>query len=89
MRAGTIEDHADRFAALADAGVNHAVVALTGLEGPEPVERFAPLVERFAETPSSDAKKNGSASQRHTLAAESQAQFFALPSRSMMSPWRT
>ena len=48
VRAGTVEDHAVRFAALADAGVTHAIVALAGLEGPEPVERFAPLVERFA-----------------------------------------
>ena len=48
VRAGTIDDHAVRFAALADAGVTHAIVSLAGLEGPEPVERFAPLVERFA-----------------------------------------
>ena len=48
VRAGTVEDHVVRFAALADAGVTHAIVALAGLEGPEPVERFAPLVERFA-----------------------------------------
>jgi len=24
-------------------------VALSGLDGPEPIERFAPLVERFAQ----------------------------------------
>lgn len=49
VRAGTLEDHAARFAALADAGVGHAVVAISGLDGPEAIERFAPLVERFAE----------------------------------------
>ena len=47
--AGTLDDHETRFRALQAAGVQHAIVALSDLSGPDEVERFAPLIERLAE----------------------------------------
>jgi F420-dependent oxidoreductase-like protein len=47
--AGTVDDHEARFRALQAAGVQHAIVAIADLSGPEEVERFGPLIERFGE----------------------------------------
>jgi alkanesulfonate monooxygenase SsuD/methylene tetrahydromethanopterin reductase-like flavin-dependent oxidoreductase (luciferase family) len=51
VNAGTVNDHIGRFRALADAGVQTAIVSLPGLgvDGTEPVERFAAVVAAFAE----------------------------------------
>ena len=42
-QAGTPADHLDRYGALADQGVDTVFVALGDLDGPEDVERIAPL----------------------------------------------
>ena len=47
VNAGTVTDHVGRFRALADAGVQTAIVSLPDLAGPDPVERFAPVVAAF------------------------------------------
>jgi F420-dependent oxidoreductase-like protein len=47
VNAGTVDDHEGRFRALAASGVQHAIVALADLEGPEQVERFGAVIERF------------------------------------------
>jgi len=47
VNAGTVTDHVGRFRALADAGVQTAVVSFPDLGGPDPVERFAPVVAAF------------------------------------------
>jgi F420-dependent oxidoreductase-like protein len=47
VRAGTVEQHAARFQALAAAGVSHAIVSLADLDGPGPVERFGAVIDRF------------------------------------------
>jgi len=47
VNAGTTEDHIGRFRGLAEAGVHTAIVSLAGLDGPAPIERFAPVIEAF------------------------------------------
>jgi F420-dependent oxidoreductase-like protein len=47
VNAGTVDDHEGRFRALAAAGVQHAIVALADLDGPDQVERFGGVIERF------------------------------------------
>lgn len=48
VNAATVDDHVGRFRALADAGVQTAIVSLPDLSGPEPVERFAQVIAAFA-----------------------------------------
>jgi alkanesulfonate monooxygenase SsuD/methylene tetrahydromethanopterin reductase-like flavin-dependent oxidoreductase (luciferase family) len=48
VNAGTIEDHIGRFRELADAGVQHAIVGLRDLRGPEPVRRMKDIVASFS-----------------------------------------
>jgi F420-dependent oxidoreductase-like protein len=45
---GTVEDHVGRFRALADAGVQTAIVSLAGLDGTAPIERFGQVIAAFA-----------------------------------------
>jgi F420-dependent oxidoreductase-like protein len=47
MGAGAVEDQIGRYRALADAGVQTAIVGLPDLDGPEPVERFADVIAAF------------------------------------------
>lgn len=47
LNAGTVDDHVGRFRALADAGVQLAIVNLPDLTDAEPIERFAPIIERY------------------------------------------
>jgi F420-dependent oxidoreductase-like protein len=47
VNAGTVEDHVGRFRELADAGVQTAVVSFPDLGSPDPVERFAAVIEAF------------------------------------------
>jgi alkanesulfonate monooxygenase SsuD/methylene tetrahydromethanopterin reductase-like flavin-dependent oxidoreductase (luciferase family) len=47
VNAGTIDDHVGRVRALADAGVQTAIVNLPDLAGAEPVERFAEIIARY------------------------------------------
>ena len=47
VNAGTVTDQIGRFRALADAGVQTAIVSFPDLAGPDPVERFAPVVAAF------------------------------------------
>jgi F420-dependent oxidoreductase-like protein len=49
VNAGTISDHIGRYRALADAGVRTAIVSFPDLDEPDPVERFAPVIEAFRE----------------------------------------
>jgi hypothetical protein len=48
VNAGTVVDQVGRFRALADAGVQTAIVSLPDLDGPDAVERFAPVITAFA-----------------------------------------
>ena len=48
VNAGTVDDQIGRFRALADAGVDTAIVSLPDLGDVEPVERFTPVIEAFA-----------------------------------------
>ena len=48
VNAGTIDDHIGRFRGLADAGVQHAIVNLPRIAGPDDVLRLAPVIEAFA-----------------------------------------
>lgn len=43
--AGTCASHRDRYGALAAAGVDTVFVALADLDGPEDLERLAPLLD--------------------------------------------
>jgi F420-dependent oxidoreductase-like protein len=45
--AGPVEDQVGRYRALAEAGVQTAIVSLPDLDGPEPVERFADVIAAF------------------------------------------
>jgi alkanesulfonate monooxygenase SsuD/methylene tetrahydromethanopterin reductase-like flavin-dependent oxidoreductase (luciferase family) len=45
--AGPVADQIGRYRALADAGVQTAIVNLPDLDGPEPVERFAEVIAAF------------------------------------------
>jgi F420-dependent oxidoreductase-like protein len=45
--AGAVEDQVGRYRALAEAGVQTAIVNLPDLDGPEPVERFADVIAAF------------------------------------------
>ncbi len=54
VNAGTIDDQIGRFRALADAGVQTAIVSLPDLGDVAPVERFAPIIDAFS--PPSDAR---------------------------------
>ena len=47
VNAGTVADQVGRFRALADEGVDLAVVSLPDLDGTAPVERFASVIDRF------------------------------------------
>ncbi len=47
QHAGTVDDQIGRFRALADVGVDEAIVALTGLVDEVAVERFAPVISAF------------------------------------------
>jgi F420-dependent oxidoreductase-like protein len=47
VNAGTIDDHVGRFRALADAGVQTAIVNLPDLGDIAAVERFAPIIARY------------------------------------------
>ena len=47
VNAGTLDDHVGRFRALAEAGVQTAIVNLPDLGDVGPVERFAPIIDRF------------------------------------------
>ncbi len=47
VNAGTIEDHIGRFRGLADAGVQHAIVGLRDLRGPEPVRLMKEVIAAF------------------------------------------
>jgi F420-dependent oxidoreductase-like protein len=47
VNAGTIEDHIGRFRELADAGVQHAIVGLRDLAGPEPARRMKDVIDAF------------------------------------------
>jgi hypothetical protein len=47
VNAGTVDDHVGRFRALAEAGVQTAIVNLPDLADPEPVERFADVIGRY------------------------------------------
>jgi F420-dependent oxidoreductase-like protein len=47
VNAGTVVDQIGRFRALADAGVQTAIVSLPDLGGPDPIERFAPVIGAF------------------------------------------
>ena len=46
--AGTVDDHVARYAAVADAGVDTAIVALAD-PGPHSVETFGRVIERLAD----------------------------------------
>lgn len=46
--AGTVEDQIGRFRALADAGVQTAIVSLPDVSEVEALERFAPIIAAFA-----------------------------------------
>ena len=48
VNAGTIEDHVGRFRALAEAGVQTAIVNLPDLGDTAPIERFASIIEAFS-----------------------------------------
>ncbi len=45
--AATTDEHAARFSQLAELGINRVCVALTGNTGPERIEAFADVIERF------------------------------------------
>lgn len=47
VNAGTVEDHVGRFRALAEAGVDTAIVSLADLEGPATLHRFAEVIDAF------------------------------------------
>jgi alkanesulfonate monooxygenase SsuD/methylene tetrahydromethanopterin reductase-like flavin-dependent oxidoreductase (luciferase family) len=47
VNAGTVADHVGRFRELADAGIATAIVNVPNLDGPEAVERFAPVIAAF------------------------------------------
>ena len=47
VNAGTVADQVGRFRALADEGVDLAVVSLPDLDGTAAVERFASVIDRF------------------------------------------
>ncbi|MGF1598554.1 MAG: hypothetical protein ACFCVK_16770 [Acidimicrobiales bacterium] len=46
-RAGTTDEHEQRFRVLATLGVSRACVTLTGNDGPERVEAFGDVIRRF------------------------------------------
>jgi alkanesulfonate monooxygenase SsuD/methylene tetrahydromethanopterin reductase-like flavin-dependent oxidoreductase (luciferase family) len=48
VNAGTVADQIGRFRALADAGVQTAIVSLPDLAEGEPIERFADVIKAFA-----------------------------------------
>ena len=54
INAATVSDHIGRFRALADAGIQHAIVSLADLVDPDAVTRFAAVIQAFrtAEAPS-------------------------------------
>ena len=47
VNAGTIEDQIGRFRLLSEAGVQHAMVGLRDLQGPQSVERMREVIEAF------------------------------------------
>jgi hypothetical protein len=47
VNAGTVSDQIGRYRALADAGVDTAIVSLPDLDDPHPVERFAAVIDAF------------------------------------------
>lgn len=48
---GTVDDHAGRFRALADAGVQTAIVSLAGVTDTGPIERFGEVIAAFNARP--------------------------------------
>jgi F420-dependent oxidoreductase-like protein len=46
--AGTVDEQIGRFRQLAEVGVDEAIVSVPDLSGPEPVERFAAVIDAFA-----------------------------------------
>jgi hypothetical protein len=44
---GTVDDHAGRFRALADAGVQTAIVSLADVTDTGPIERFGEVIAAF------------------------------------------
>jgi F420-dependent oxidoreductase-like protein len=48
VNAGSIEDHIGRFRELADAGVQHAIVGIRDLNGPEPALRMKDVINAFS-----------------------------------------
>ncbi len=48
VNAGTVDDHVGRYRALADAGVDHAIVAMPPVPTPDAIARFAPVIAAFA-----------------------------------------
>ncbi len=48
VNAGTVDDHVGRYRTLADAGVQHAIVAMPPVPTVEAIERFAPVIVAFA-----------------------------------------
>lgn len=47
VNAGTVEDHVGRFRALAEAGVDTAIVSFPDLTGPDTLHPFAPIIQAF------------------------------------------
>ncbi|NNE96891.1 MAG: TIGR03560 family F420-dependent LLM class oxidoreductase [Acidimicrobiales bacterium] len=47
VTAGTVDDHIGRFQALADVGVDEAIVALADLSLPDAISNFAPVIQQF------------------------------------------
>ena len=47
VNAGTVDDHIGRFRHYAEVGAQTAIVNFPGLDGPETLERFAPVIAAF------------------------------------------
>jgi hypothetical protein len=47
VNAGTVADQVGRFRALADVGVQTAIVSLPDVAHPDAIERFAPVIAAF------------------------------------------
>ena len=48
LSAGTVEEQVGRYRELAEAGVQHAIVSLRDMDGPDAVERFGDVVAAFS-----------------------------------------
>jgi F420-dependent oxidoreductase-like protein len=47
VNVGTVDDHIGRFRELAESGVQHAIVALRDLDGPEPLRRMRDVIAAY------------------------------------------